>query len=124
MNKTLLRDAFGWGVLLWLVGYVLGFVFFFLVPPAILGWFVMPIALAITLWVLVKKVNGPTLGYYAIVAAVWTVLAVVLDYFLLVKLLQPADGYYKLDVYLYYALTLLTPLLIGALKTRRQPAAK
>ena len=124
MNKTLLRDAFGWGALLWLIGYVLGFVFFFLVPPAILGWFVMPIALAITLWVLVKKVKGTSLDYYAIVAAVWTVLAVVLDYFLLVKLLQPADGYYKLDVYLYYAMTLLLPLLIGTLKTRTQPAAK
>ena len=124
MNKTLLRDAFGWGALLWLIGYVLGFVFFFLVPPAILGWFVMPIALAITLWVLVKKVKGTSLDYYAIVAAVWTVLAVVLDYFLLVKLLQPADGYYKLDVYLYYAMTLLLPLLIGALKTRKKPATK
>jgi hypothetical protein len=124
MNKSLLRDALGWGTVLWLIGYVLGFMFFFFVPVAIMGWFIMPIALAITLWVLVKKVKGASLGYYAVVAVVWTVLAVVLDYLFIVKLLNPADGYYKPDVYLYYTLTFLTPLLIGTLKTRRPPATK
>ena len=36
--------------------------------------------------------------------------AIVLDYLLIVKALNPADGYYKLDVYLYYALTFILPL--------------
>lgn len=39
--------------------------------------------------------------------------AVVCDYFFLVKLFKPADGYYKLDVYMYYFLTLTFPLIIG-----------
>ncbi|MGE5624192.1 MAG: hypothetical protein ACM3ZT_01435 [Bacillota bacterium] len=50
---------------------------------------------------------------------VWTALAVALDYLLIVKLLKPTDGYYKPDVYLYYALTFLLPLLAFGWKTRR-----
>lgn len=43
----------------------------------------------------------------------WTVIAVLGDYLFIVKALKPADGYYKLDVYLYYALTLFIPFLAG-----------
>jgi len=45
-----------------------------------------------------------------ITGVIWTVIAIVADYFLIVKLLQPADGYYKLDIYIYYALTFLLPV--------------
>jgi len=31
----------------------------------------------------------------------------------IVKAFKPADGYYKLDVYLYYALTFALPLIVG-----------
>jgi hypothetical protein len=37
----------------------------------------------------------------------------VFDYFLLVKVFKPVDGYYKLDVYLYYVLTFILPLIVG-----------
>ena len=33
MNKQLIRDMLGWGIVLWLIGYILGFVFFFILPP-------------------------------------------------------------------------------------------
>lgn len=112
MNKQFLKDGLGWGVLLWLIGYILGMVLFFLVPPALLGWIIMPIGMALTFWVLFKKIKGP-FGYYLLLAIVWTLIAIVFDYFFLVKALKPADGYYKLDVYLYYIITFVLPILVG-----------
>lgn len=113
MTKQLLKDSLLWGFVLWLIGYVLGFIFFALVPPAMIGWVIMPLGLIITLWVLFKKVKGTSFKYYLTVAVVWTLIAVIFDYLFIVKLLKPADGYYKLDVYLYYALTFILPLLVG-----------
>jgi len=110
MDKMLLKDALGWGFILWLIGYALGIVLFFVLPPALIGWFITPIGLAIAIWVLLKR-KGTTLGYYLTLAVVWTALAIALDYLLIVKLFKPADGYYKPDVYVYYASTSLLPLL-------------
>ena len=116
MNKQLIKDSFGWGFILWLVGYVLGIVLFAFVPPAMLGWVIMPIGIVITLWVLFKKVKPVSTQQYVVIAIVWTILAIVLDYFLLVKIFNPADGYYKLDVYLYYVITFLLPLVVRFVK--------
>jgi hypothetical protein len=52
-------------------------------------------------------------------ALVWSAMAVVLDYLFIVKAFNPADGYYKADVYLYYLLTVLLPLAVG-LRRRTQ----
>lgn len=76
----------------------------------------MPIGTLAALWVLVKKVKGDSIKYYLLLGIAWTLIAIVFDYFLLVKAFHPADGYYKLDVYLYYALTFLLPPLVGWLK--------
>jgi len=122
MGRALLRDALGWGAILWLIGYGLGIVFFFLVPPAVIGWVVMPVGVLVTLWVLIEKVKGPSFGRFAVVAVAWTALAVILDYLFIVKLFKTGGGYYKTDVYLYYASTLLLPLAVGLLKTRHQAA--
>lgn len=119
-GKQLLKDALGWGFLLWLVGYLLGIGLFMVVPPSILGWIIMPIGIVITLWVLFKKVKGKSLGYYLTLAVVWTLIAIVFDYFFLVKLFKPADGYYKLDVYLYYAMTFILPLFAGWRKKTKE----
>ena len=107
------KDAFGWGVFLWFIGYVLGIVLFAVVPPDMIGWVIMPIGIIITLWVLFKKVKGDSLQYYLFLAIIWTLIAIVFDYFFLVKVFKPADGYYKLDVYLYYALTFILPVAVG-----------
>ncbi len=77
------------------------------------GWIIMPIGTLITLWVLLKKVKGNSLQYYSILAVIWTLIAIILDYFFLVKVFKPADGYYKLDVYTYYSLTFVLPLIVG-----------
>ena len=119
-NGSLLKDSLGWGVALWLVGYVLGVVLFFVIPPAMLGWVITPIGVLITFWVLFKKVNVDGVQRDFVLAVVWTGIAVGLDYLFIVKLLTPADGYYKLDVYVYYALTFLMPLAIGWWKRARR----
>jgi uncharacterized membrane protein len=113
MNKQLLKDSLGWGIIFWLIGYVLGFVFFFVLPTSLIGWVIMPIGLAITLWVLLKKVNSESLNYYLILAVIWTAIAIAFDYLFIVKALKPADGYYKPDVYFYYTLTFISPLIVG-----------
>jgi len=116
MTKQLIKDAFGWGFLLWLIGYALGFVLFFIVPPDLIGLVITPIATVITLWVLFKKVKGDSFKYYFKVAVIWTLSAIVFDYIFMVKMLKPADGYYKIDVFLYYALTFALPLVVGSRK--------
>ena len=82
-------------------------------PPLLLGWVIMPLGIAITLWVLSKKIQSNDFQYYITLAIVWTLVAIIFDYFFLVTLFQPADGYYKLDVYLYYILTFALPLIVG-----------
>ena len=113
MTKQFLKDGFGWGFILWFIGYMLGILLFAVVPVGLLGWVIMPFGILITLWVLLKKVKGDSFRYYILIATVWTVIAIVCDYLFLVKVFKPADGYYKPDVYLYYALTLALPIFIG-----------
>ncbi len=120
MNRPILKDALGWGFILWLIGYGLGIMLFMVVPPSLIGWIIAPIGVAITLWVLFKKVSGNTLGYYIFIGIAWVFIAVVCDYFFLYKAFNPADGYYKFDVYLYYVLTLILPVAVGWWKTREK----
>src|SRR3989344_3561377 len=120
MTKQFFKDAFGWGFILWLIGYALGMILFSIVPLSTIGWIIMPIGTIITLWVLFKKVRGDSFRYYAFLAVVWALIAIVFDYFFLVKAFKPADGYYKFDVYLYYALTFLLPLVVGWRKSNNR----
>ena len=113
MTKQLLKDALLWGFILWLIGYVLGIVLFFIMPASLLGWVIMPIGVLITLWVLHKKVKADGYKEYVLLAICWTLIAMVCDYLFLIKLFKPADGYYKLDVFVYYALTFSLPLFVG-----------
>lgn len=112
-NKQLIKDSLGWGIVLWLIGYVLSFILFFIVPPSFIGWAIMPVGIVITLWVLFKRIRSEYSRHYLVLAIAWTMIAVVLDYLLVVKALNPVDGYYKPAVYLYYALTFVLPLLVG-----------
>ncbi len=116
MSKQFYKDAFGWGSVLWLIGYILGILLFFVVSPSMIGWILAPIGTVITLWVLFKKIKSTSVQYYVMLAMVWTILAIVLDYFLLVKVFNPEDGYYKLDVYLYYILIFILPVVVGIKK--------
>jgi hypothetical protein len=112
-KKQLFINTLSWGFILWLIGYVIGIVLFMVVAPDLIGWIITPIGVVITLWVLFKKINREKFQCYVGLAVIWTLMAVILDYLFIVKALKPADGYYKPDVYLYYALTFLLPLLVG-----------
>jgi len=111
--KHFWKAAVMWGLALWFLGYLLGFVFHGLVPPDEIGWHIMPIGVVATLWVLFKRIRSTSLGYYFGVAVVWTAIAIVFDYLFIALLLHPSDGYYKPDVYLYYTLTYTLPLAFG-----------
>jgi hypothetical protein len=113
MNRQFYKDALGWGFILWLIGYALGIILFSSVPLSMIGWIILPIGTTITLWVLFRKVTSQAFQYYLFLAVSWTLIAVVFDYFFLVKVFKPTDGYYKLDVYLYYILTFVLPLIVG-----------
>jgi len=116
MNKQLLKDSLGWGLALWLIGYVLGIILISLVPSSLIGWIIMPIGIIITFWVLLKKVKSDSFQHYLILSLVWTAIAVAFDYLFIFKAFEPADGYYKLDVYLYYAITFISPLVVAGWK--------
>lgn len=113
MTKQFYKDAFGWGFILWLIGYALGIMLFAVVPLDMIGWIITPIGTALALWVLFKKVKGESFQYYLFLAVIWVLIAIVFDYVFLVKAFKPADGYYKLDVYLYYTLAFALPLIAG-----------
>ena len=118
MVKKLATQSLGWGFGLWAFGYALGFAFYPFLSPDILGWAIVPFGLAATLWVLLNWLEPQTLAHYVLIGVIWTAVAVVLDYFFVVKLLIPKDGYYKPDVYFYYAVLLAIPVLVGLWRTR------
>jgi hypothetical protein len=110
-GKIFLNTVF-WGLILWFFGYVLGFVFFTLVPKDLIGWYIMPFGIAAIFLVLFKKIKREEFGCYVGLGVIWTVMAVALDYVFLVKMLK-AINYYKLDVYIYYILTFVLPIVVG-----------
>ena len=119
-QKQLFINTVGWGFVLWLIGYLLGIVLFPFVPVSAIGWVILPIGIIITLWVLFKKIHREKRQCYFGLALIWTVLAIALDYLFIVKLLKPADGYYKPDVYLYYFLIFVLPIAVGWWKFNRK----
>ena len=122
MNKQFAKDAIGWGAALWLIGYALGLILFAIAPVDLIGWIIMPIGAALSIWVAFRKVKGDSFQYYSAVAVVWLLVAMIGDYLFIVQALKPAHGYYKTDVYLYYTLTFTIPLLAGWRKTRGRTA--
>lgn len=124
MTKQFLKDSLGWGFILWLIGYVLSIILFMVAPAYLIGYVLTPVGAGCSLLVLWKKIKSQNLSYYFYVGLVWLGLAVVLDYLLIVKAFNPADGYYKWDIYLYYSLTILLPLIMGWWKTKNAKANK
>lgn len=123
--KVKLLNTLVWGFILWFVGYVAGFVLFFIVPKEYIGWIITPLATVLTIWVIVKKVKRPELKCYFGLGLMWTVMAVALDYLFIVKILKTGNAYYKLDVLLYYVLTFSLPIIVGYWKYKhKSPKAK
>lgn len=119
MNHDYVKEALGWGIALWFIDYILGMVLFVLVPASMIGWIILPVGTVITLFVLFKKIKKHSLRYFVGLALSWTFIAVLFDYLFLVTLLKPQDGYYKLDVYIYYALTSILPVVAGLIRNNK-----
>lgn len=96
-KKQILLNTLFWGFILWLFGYVLGIVFFAFLPKEQIGFYVLPLGLALTLWVLFEKIKREEFMCYIGLGIIWTILAVLLDYLFIAKLFKSAD-YYKPDV--------------------------
>ena len=112
------KNTVSWGFVLWLFGYILGIVFFAMVPKNLIGFFILPLGVAFTLWVLLKKIKRDEFMCYFGLGLIWTLMAVLLDYFFIVKLFHSV-GYYKLDVYVYYILTFFLPIIVGWYKFKK-----
>ena len=123
MGRQVWIDTLGWGLALWLIGYVLGILLFFALPASLIGWAILPVGIIVTLWVLLARIGKSDLRYYALLAAAWAAVAVICDYVFIVLLFRPAEAYYKADVYLYYLLMIILPLAAGWWKGRAKNRA-
>lgn len=111
-KKQILLNTLFWGFLLWVFGYVLGIIFFAFVPQEQIGLYVMPLGVLFTLWVLLKKIKREEFMCYIGLGTIWMIMVIVLDYLCIVTLFQ-STNYYRPDVYVYYALTLTLPIVVG-----------
>ena len=114
------KNMLTWGFILWLVGYIAGFILFFVVPKAYIGYVITPFATIFTIWVLIKKVKRPELMCYFGTGLIWTIMAMILDYLFIVLLLKAGSSYYKPDIYLYYSLTFTLPIAVGYYKFKHK----
>jgi len=114
----ILKNTLSWGLALWLFGYVLGIVFYGIVPNNLIGFVILPFGVIFTLWVLIKKIKREELMCYFGLGLIWTIMAILLDYIFIVKLFHSV-GYYKTDVYVYYILTFVLPIIVGWFKFKK-----
>lgn len=110
-----IKDTLGMGVLLWLGGYLASMaVYFSPLDYTLFGRVVLvlyiPCVIQVTAWYFSGR--DLPLWYYAATGIAWSLAAVVLDYPFIV-LRFGAYGYYTPDVYLYYAIMFLVPVMIG-----------
>jgi hypothetical protein len=112
-TKTKLIDI-GLGLLIWLIGYIASIVLWGAVSPDMLGWVLFVVFLPLMIYIPYSRFRNrkETVGYYLLMASVWVLIAVVLDYLFIVQMFN-SQSYYKLDVYVYYAITFIAPFLIG-----------
>jgi hypothetical protein len=119
-NAQRLKNTMLWGFALWLIGYLAGIILFFVVPKDYIGWVITPLAIVLTIWVVMKKIKRPKLMCYFGLGLIWTIMAVALDFIFIVLLLHTGKTYYKPDVFLYYILTFSLPLIIGYWKFKHK----
>ena len=117
-KRKIFLNTISWGFVLWFFGYILSFVFFAFIPKDYIGWCITPFGIIATVWVLFKKIKREKFMCYIGLGIIWTIMAITLDYIFLVRLLN-ADNYYKLDVYIYYILTLSLPIIIGLYQVKK-----
>ena len=113
LTKKLI-DPFGFGVIIWTIGFALTIVFFMVVPADMLSLFVVPILFAVTIFIAYKRLKGYGASslYFLFVAVTWTVITIAFDYIFLVEG-SNVETYYDWSTYLSYFVAFLIPLVIG-----------
>jgi len=119
VNKKVLKDLLGWGFLVWLIGYALGIMAFTVVPKNMIGIVVTPIGILVSLFILIRKIKSTEIKYYLYISVAWTLIAIISDYLFLVQAFKTGVVYYQTDVYVYYSVTFMLPLLVGWYKNRK-----
>jgi len=126
MNQKLV-DTIGFGFLMWLIGYFMGF-FIITIPgypevmtiPVILTAFSLAVGLvtAAFAYVRFRKRREVSWIYAFLVGITWTILAIILD-FILIVLLFNAPSYYRSHIFIYYAITLVVPSAVAKYSSRQ-----
>ncbi len=107
------------GFLVWFIGYVAGF-FIITIPgypeimlnPIVLGAFSLLVLLLTASVAFLRFRSRPkiTWAYAIVVGMSWLATAVVFD-FMFIALLFKAWAYYRPHIFVYYGITLLTPII-------------
>ena len=118
--KSRMIDVFVFGILIWLIGYIASLILFPIVPNNLLGWILCIIFTPITFLIAYLRFKNRKLKLfcYFMTGVLWALIAVIFDYLFIVKLFNPIN-YYKPDVFVYYTITFLIPLVIGLTKRKR-----
>lgn len=114
MTKRIIVDSVGFGILLWVIGFALGMMFFPFVPAAYIGLPILLIMTPATFFVLYRRFRskGFSEAYYLTVGAAWLLIAAIFDYIFLVRAFS-VQNYYDADLFVYYVLTFMMPVLVG-----------
>jgi hypothetical protein len=121
--KQLLKDAAGFGIAFWLIGYILGIILFFTPLAPVMGWILFACLTPVMVFVTYRWFSHRDLplSYFLAIAVVWTAAAIIFDYLFIVLLLHP-QAYYQADVLVYYAVTFLVPAGTGWYLQGHRPA--
>ncbi len=126
-HETLV-DTLGLGFLVWLIGYAMGFFIITLPgypdvmqrPPLLLVFALVGAAVTggLAAWRFHAR-RGLSWRYAWAIGLSWLGVAVVCDFMFIVLLFQ-AWSYYRLDIAVYYAVTLVAPAIAAKLASRTE----
>lgn len=118
--KSRMIDIFVFGILFWLIGYVASLILFPFVSLDVMGWILTGVMTPLTFIIAYFRFRKRNLKFfcYFMTGVFWALIAAVLDYLFIVKLFHSVD-YYKLDVYLYYFIMFLIPVILGLINKKK-----
>ncbi len=117
MNKKHIIDTLGYGLMYWMIGFILGMIFLIFVPIRYVGWPILAIMFPLMIFLTMVRFEARTkpIYYYFVTGFVWLGVIALLDYLIVMKGFGNMQ-YYDFDLYLTYALILIIPITYGLIK--------